>query len=203
MRRGLLEYPVSEPESFDELMSGLRRGDDAAASELFRRYARQLVRLAAPRLVGVIRRKVDAEDLVQSAFRSFFRVDPARSFDLDGWDDLWGLLATITLRKCRYWVRHYLAAKRHVGREMPPGDDSADWDSAGRDPTPAEAVVLSETVERLLGGLDEKGRLVAEMVLQGFTAAEIAPHAGLTERSVYRQLERVRGRLREIGAAAS
>ena len=71
--------------SFADLMARLHRGDQSTAADIFDRYSSRLVRLAAPRLVGMIRQKVDAEDLVQSAFKSFFRANAqASSRSTDG-----------------------------------------------------------------------------------------------------------------------
>src|SRR4051812_18541489 len=62
------DLTLSREGSFVDLVERLRKHDTAAAEEVFRRSSRQLVRLAEPRLAGVLRRKIDAEDVVQSAF---------------------------------------------------------------------------------------------------------------------------------------
>src|SRR4051812_1243006 len=46
--------------------------EDAAADVLFRRYAEQLTALARSRLSRTLASRVDPEDVVQSAYRSFF-----------------------------------------------------------------------------------------------------------------------------------
>src|SRR4051812_50134846 len=48
--------------------------DEAAAEELFRRYSGRLTALARSRLSHALATRVDAEDVVQSAYRSFFRL---------------------------------------------------------------------------------------------------------------------------------
>lgn len=187
--------------SFADLMDRLHQGAPAAAADIFERYASRLVRLASPRLVGMIRQKVDAEDLVQSAFKSFFRANSQTSFALDGWSDLWALLATITLRKCRRQVRALLTTKRDITRERAAAarDDShASWEAVAKDPSPEEAAALSDLINAWLQRLDEKGRQIAELALQGQSAEQIAPQVGLTERSVYRQMERIRNKLRDL-----
>jgi RNA polymerase sigma-70 factor (ECF subfamily) len=188
--------------SFADLPARLRGHDNSAAAEVFRRYAGELIRLASRRVVGVLQRKVDAEDLVQSAFRSFFRVEAETPFELQDWDSLWAVLATITLRKCGYQVRQFLTAKRNVSLEGPiPAIDDSQAPGralAAREPTPAEAAVLGDLVEQLLAGLSDKTRQIAELMLQGNSAADIAPLVGLTERSVFRQMARIRARLQEL-----
>jgi RNA polymerase sigma factor (sigma-70 family) len=187
--------------TFADLLARLRSRDSSAAGEVLQRYAQQLIRLASRRVVGALRRKVDAEDLVQSALGSFFRAEAETPFELHDWDNLWAVLATITLRKCGYQVRQFLTAKRNISLEgpLPATDDSgADWQGLAREATPAEAAVLSDLVEQLLKGLDGKTRQIAELMLEGHTAVDIAPLVALTERSVFRQMARIRARLEEL-----
>jgi RNA polymerase sigma-70 factor, ECF subfamily len=188
---------VNPEHSFIDLKEKLGRGDPAAGEEIFRRYAQQLVRVVSPRVVGSLRQKVDPEDIVQSAFRSFFRAGPAEAFETQGWNDLWAVLVTITLRKCRYQVRHFLTAKRNLKKEVAGGspDSSADWQFVASEPTPAEAAELTDLVKNFLDSLDERNRTIAEMAMAGATPADIARQLGLTERTIYRQLERIRERL--------
>jgi RNA polymerase sigma factor (sigma-70 family) len=197
---------MSRQQSFDSLLQRLRSGDNDAAAAIFQRYAHRLIALASRRLVGMLRQKVDAEDLVQSAFKSFFRADAATPYALHEWDELWSLLATITLRKCGYQVRHFLTDKRNVRKEAAApaaGDDSsASWVALAREPTPAEAALLGDLVEQFLGRLEGKTREIAELALQGHSVAEIAPQVGLTERSVFRQMERIKTRLRTTATSS-
>ncbi len=93
---------------FTELMRQLRAGDATAAERIFRGYARRLIGLARSRLSENVRAKTDPEDVVQSVFRSFFTRQADGQFELATWNDLWSLLATITLRKCG-----------HKGRALP------------------------------------------------------------------------------------
>ena len=55
-----------------ELLARWREGDQQAEEELFSRYTTQLVALARSRLSPKLAGRVDAEDVVQSAYRSFF-----------------------------------------------------------------------------------------------------------------------------------
>src|SRR5262249_52863344 len=117
---------MTPQDSFTQLMTRLRAGDDAAAGAVFRRFAERLIGVGHRRVARRSRHKVDPEDMVQSVFRSFFfradRLQPA------GWDSLWGLLTLITVRKCIKRIEHEQARRRDVRREVPlaaGGDD--DW----------------------------------------------------------------------------
>ena len=59
--------------------------------EIFQRFASQLIAKARDRLNPDIRRNLDPEDVVQSAYRTFFRRLDEGQFELANWDCLWGL----------------------------------------------------------------------------------------------------------------
>ncbi len=137
---------MPEDRLFAEVMTRLRAGDDAAAAEVFRRFANRLIGLARTHLDGRIRQKVDPEDVMQSALKSFFVRHQGGQFDLAGWDSLWSMLVVITLRKCGHQIEHYRAACRDVQREQTPlprvAEDSApSWEAIANDPTPAQGAL--------------------------------------------------------------
>jgi RNA polymerase sigma-70 factor (ECF subfamily) len=189
-------------DSFPGFLARLRAGDDDAARELFQRFAGQLIALARGRFVAGLRHKVDPEDVVQSAYKSFFRRYGGDNLVVENWNSLWGLLTLITMRKCAERVAYHRAACRDVAREVsaPPGvEDGAPWSEPfGREPTPLEAAELSETVDRLLAGLDEDERPVVELSLQGHSTQEISQRLDCPERTVRRLRERVRSRLERM-----
>jgi RNA polymerase sigma-70 factor (ECF subfamily) len=197
---------MSEQDSFADLMVRLQHGDQAASSEIFDRFARRLIGLARSRLDERLRQKVDPEDVMQSAFKSFFRVHADGKLDLENWDSLWALLTVITLRKCGHRVEYFRAACRDVAREVTPRpseDDSVQsFQAIARDPTPSDAAMLAETVEQVLRELGEREREVVTLSLQGYSATEISEHVGRTERTVHRVLKRVRERLEKMQAEA-
>jgi len=67
---------------------------------------------------------------------------------------------------------------------------------AAADPTPSEAAILTETLERLMAGLEGDERDIVTLQLQGYTIPEISTRVRRSERTVCRVLERVRRRLR-------
>jgi RNA polymerase sigma-70 factor (ECF subfamily) len=172
---------------------------DPDDGQAFERFTRRLIGLAHHHLDAQLRHKIDPEDIVQSAYKSFFLRYGEGALAAEGWDGLWGLLTIITLRKCADRVRYHRAERRDVSREAAAGDEP--WrDAAGREPTPEQAAALAETVENLLGGLDPDGRSVVEMSLQGYSTQEISDQLGRAERSVRRLRERVRKQLERVRA---
>src|SRR3712207_1415308 len=71
---------MQEEDSNRELLRRLREGDPQAEQELFARYARVLTRLAEQHLSRKVAAREDGEDVVQSAFRTFFRRSGAGEF---------------------------------------------------------------------------------------------------------------------------
>lgn len=189
------------PNSFAEFMVRLHSGSDAAAQELFGRFTHQLIALALRHIDAGLRHKMDPEDVVQSAYKSFFLRYGEGNLNVVNWNSLWGLLTLITVRKCAERVAYHRAACRDVARESPPPPENqaTPWlEPFGREPTPLEAAVLGETIEQLLAGLDEEERPVLELSLQGYGTREISQRLGRAERTVRLLREGVRRRLEEL-----
>jgi RNA polymerase sigma-70 factor (ECF subfamily) len=186
-------------DSFHEFLRRLQAKDGDAARELFQRFTGQLIILARRRLDGPLRHKVDSEDVVQSTYKSFFRRYDEGSLDFVNWNSLWGLLTLITLRKCADRVAYHQAERRDATREVSAPADSEGGaplpEALGREPTPHEAAVLTETVARLLADLDADERPIVELSLLGHSTQEISEQLDVPERTVRRVRERVRHRL--------
>lgn len=193
---------MADDDTFARLMAGLRSGEDAAARAVFERFAGRLVAMARGRFNRLLARKVDPEDVVQSAFKSFFVRHRAGSLTVGGWDGLWSLLVLITVRKCADRAEYFLADRRDACREVTAGtraDESYTWHAApDREPRPEEAAILAETVEHLFREVSIYERPVLELSLQGYTAPEISARLGRAERSVRRLRERIRKRLERL-----
>jgi RNA polymerase sigma-70 factor (ECF subfamily) len=192
---------MGHADSFADFLAKLHGNDDDAARQLFARFTHQLIGYALRHIEGGLRHKVDPEDVVQSAYKSFFVRYGGGNVELANWNSLWGLLTLITMRKCAERAAYHRAERRDAAREVsaPPGDEAAPWlEPLGREPTPLEAAVLTETVHQLLDGLDEDERPVLELSLQGCTTREISEQLGRAERTVRLLREGVRNRLERM-----
>src|SRR5262245_50635962 len=109
---------MTDENSFAGLMERLRWGEDAAAREVFQRFARRLIALARRKFDHQLAHRVDPEDVVQSAFKSFFLRHREGKFQFGDWNGLWSLLTLITIRKCVDRVEYHRAERRDVGREV-------------------------------------------------------------------------------------
>jgi RNA polymerase sigma-70 factor (ECF subfamily) len=187
-----------EDDSFGAAMAGLRTGDNAAAADVFGRYVRRLVALAGKRYDARLRDRLDVEDAVLSACKSFFLRARRGEFELTGWDELWALLVVITLRKCARRHRSLRAARRDPLRERGGTTDRALCQVPDGAPGPVEAAILAETTEDLFRLLDLHDRPIVERILQGFTAEEIALRLDCSERTVRRVRRRAKHRLERL-----
>jgi RNA polymerase sigma-70 factor (ECF subfamily) len=194
-------------ESSIQLVARWRAGDQEAARELFDRYVHRLVELARGRLSKKLSQRVDPEDLVQSAYRSFFAGASADRFDIRRSGDLWQLLASITLNKLNDQVKYHLAAKRTVAGERSYGSEDSLFGLSGealaREPSPLEAVALVDEVCELMRDLEPLQRQMLEMRLQGHGLTEIAEKTGRCPQTVRRLLARLQRHLERVRDTSS
>jgi RNA polymerase sigma factor (sigma-70 family) len=176
-----------------QLVAKYCEGDELAAAALFDRYVGRLTRLAASRLSVKLARRTDADDVVQSAFRSFFvRVRDGR-LAVSEEDKLWKLLAPIALHKLYRQARRHRAERRSVDVEDTPASfGELDATLLAGDPTPEEAAAFADELASILSRLDPFSRDVLELRLQGESLNEISAQTGRSERTVRRALERIR-----------
>jgi DNA-directed RNA polymerase specialized sigma24 family protein len=177
-----------------EILQRYRDGDERAADELFSRYVGRLTLLARSRLSPALASRTDPEDVVLSAYRSFFIRARDGRFALRRSGDLWRLLVAITLHKLYRQARKHKAERRALAAresQAPSGERL----HLSREPSPEEAVALADELETLFSQLDAVSRRVVELRLQDREISEIAAEVGRTERTVRRALAAVRKRL--------
>jgi RNA polymerase sigma-70 factor (ECF subfamily) len=174
---------------------------DEASRALFEQFSQRLIGLARCHLDARLKNKVDPEDVVQSAYKSFFLRYGDQTLASEGSDALWSLLTLITLRKCADRARYHRADCRNVNQEAssPVANERESWQEAvSREPTPEHAVILAETVEQILREVGADERQVIELSLQGYSTQEISEQLSRAERSVRRLRERVRKYLQQL-----
>jgi RNA polymerase sigma-70 factor (ECF subfamily) len=186
---------MSAEESGSDLVRRWRSGDEQAAAELHRRYAQRLWALAEAQIGSRLGRRVDPDDVVQSAFRTFFRRSAAGEFAIDHSGALWRLLVRITLNKiARQRERHY-AAKRDVRSEVSPDAGQLSPEAVAHDPTPEEAAVLTEALECVVAHLKPPDPEIVGLRLQGYSTSQIGREVGCSRWTVRNVLDVVGQRL--------
>jgi RNA polymerase sigma factor (sigma-70 family) len=188
------------PSRSADLLQRLTAGDEAAAVEIFDRYVERLTHLARSRLATKLASRVDPEDIVMSAYRSFFIAARDGRFRLGHSDDLWRLLVEVTLHKLYHAAHRHLADRRSVNREQRATGASSDFfQFASREPTPDEALAAADELTAILQQLGQRDRQVLELRLQGHEYEEIADRLNCSERTVRRAINEARRHLTARG----
>lgn len=187
------------------LLAQWQAGDEAAATEIFERYVRRLTGLARTHMSERLRKRVDADDVVQSVFRSFF--DKADRYVHRRAGDLWRLLASITVNKVRSQAEHHGAAKRAMDADQSmivgDGEAAVPMQLVAAEPGPAEAVAAVEELDLVMRDLEPFQRAIFEERLQGASIEEIAGKVGRSERTIRRCLQQIRETLESRLSAVS
>jgi len=197
--------PSDDGGSITRWITDVKAGDEEAAHQLWHRYFDRLASLARVKL-GIVRAHgavEDEEDVVIDAFDSFCRGAVLGRFPLlSDREDLWRLLAVITVRKALDQRTRQLAARRGggmSGRGRAP--QGLHWDSSGdsqdqivdREPTPELAVMLAEEYRARIDSLKDKQlQQIAVWRMEGYTEDEIADRLGCARRTVARRVELIR-----------
>ncbi len=173
------------------LLEKLAQRDAHAANAVFSNYSDRLQALARSRLSRKLAGRIDADDVLMSAFRSFFVRAQRGDFEVKDEGDLWRLLVEITLHKLYRQTTRHQAQRRSVGREEPGGNDRLGQVSGNCAP-PDVAVALSEELAAAMAGLPAQQARVLELRLEGRGPTEIAQLLGRSERTIRRWLEEIK-----------
>jgi RNA polymerase sigma-70 factor (ECF subfamily) len=193
------DFPAApgKEQSDDALLQQCRRGDQDAATQLYVRYVKRLRALAQAKCSTYLAQRVDADDIVQSVFRTFFRGVRQGYYDVPEGEDLWKLLLVIALNKIRAKGAYHQAAKRDVRlTETIDCSNPSVAECLGEDAF--HQTFLKMVVEEALDQLDPRQREMVELRMQGHDIAEIAHMTGRSKRTVERNLQEVRRKLQGL-----
>jgi RNA polymerase sigma factor (sigma-70 family) len=173
-------------DSVSQWIAQVKDGQREAVRPLMDHYFQRLVALARERLRGVPALAGHDEDVALSAFKSLcLGAEDGRFPNLQDRNDLWRLLAVITVRKS-------IDLQRRRRPEEMTAPDAVDQ-FLSREPPPELAAELAEECQRLLDALgDPQLKSIALWKVEGLTNEEIAQRLGCVLRSVERKLHRIR-----------
>ncbi|MGL4421692.1 MAG: RNA polymerase sigma factor, partial [Gemmataceae bacterium] len=177
------------------LLERVQAGEQDAATALYLRYADHLRNLAAKQTSATLASRVDAEDVVQSVFRTFFRRVAKDQYDVPRGDDLWKLFLVIALNKIRNLANHHLAAKRDARQTIGIIDETI---PVANTADATNLHVLQMVVEDLLVELPQSSQAMVRMRIDGHEVNEIVETTGRSKRSVERVLQQFREQLKAI-----
>jgi RNA polymerase sigma factor (sigma-70 family) len=173
-------------DSVTRWINQVKEGERAGVRLLLERYFQRLVQLARSRFQGRPGLAANDEDVALSAFKSLcLGAEQGRFPQLADRDDLWRLLALLTIRKA-------IDLQRRA--RVRDAINQADLEQLVSDePTPELAAEMAEEYQRLLGRLDDAElRSIALWKVEGYSNEEIAARLGCAVRTVERKLRRIR-----------
>jgi RNA polymerase sigma-70 factor (ECF subfamily) len=184
------------PASIQELLARIKNGDDEAARELLDRYEpkiRLVVRRQLPRL---LRSRFDSLDFLQSVWGSFFQKIRTGPNDLDEEQNLITFLAWAARNKVIDEYRRAATRKHDIKREERLETSTNKDLCLATGDTPSQMAEARETFDRLRELLPEDRKVILELKAAGYSCREIGDRLRMSERTVQRVLESLRGRAR-------
>lgn len=185
---------MNKPASSQEIPTYTPEWYDFAAEEIFDDYLLRLTALVRSRMASNLARKFDPEDVVLSAFRSFFVAAKNGRFEIENQSGLWQLLVTISLRKLYRRIDELQTEKRSLQQE---DYGVAEFIASG--PTPEQAAAVTDEILNLLESLSSRDRKILELRLQGVRQVEIARELNVSDRTIRRVLDSVVSAKRDEG----
>jgi len=156
------------------------------------RLLKRLVPFALVRIDKLLVSKLDPEDIIQSVFGNFYEALQKGSFKPASWEEMWFLLAKMTLYKISAKKSFFYNQTRDVRLEKPietanevPSDQSI----------AEEKLILEESLDFILKTLEDESKKKSFLLtLRGHSPKEIAEELGLSKRTV----ERFRSDIRDL-----
>jgi RNA polymerase sigma factor (sigma-70 family) len=188
-----VEAPSVDGPSDEQLVAAVRRGDDRAFEQLYRRYQRRI----GAYVFGMVKDHGRAEDVTQEVFVSALRRmrQTERPIAFKPW------VYEIAKNACIDAFRRTRRAEE-VSFDAEEGLAPSDYGRlVGAGPTPVEAVTAKEDIDHLrgaFGGLSDMHHEILVMrELEGHSYREIGDRLGLSRPAVESTLFRARKRLTE------
>jgi DNA-directed RNA polymerase specialized sigma24 family protein len=180
---------MAEDSAFLELIQQVRAGDEAAATEVVRRYEQALLReirlrLRDPRL----RRALDSVDICQSVLASFFLRAASGQYHLEKSSQLLRLLVAMARNKLASQARHSYVTRRDPDalRAGLSGGEAL----LAPGPEPAQAVATSDFCGALLSILSDEERQLVDRRARSEGWSEIAAELGGNPENLRKRLAR-------------
>jgi DNA-directed RNA polymerase specialized sigma24 family protein len=183
---------VSSEGSISGFIGKMRSGDEEAARKIWDRFSPRLAALARERLPVWLQCVVDGDDVANSAMCSVIMgLREGRFPALQDREDLWALLACMTVRKAINEIETASRRKRRPRIRTEPLDENM----VALHLSPDLACKAAEQFERLIDRLHEKDGLLETIALwkfEGYSSVEIARRLGCSSRRVARKLDLIR-----------
>jgi RNA polymerase sigma factor (sigma-70 family) len=189
-------------EGFAKLMERAAQGSEEAFWNLLERYSTNILRALRKHLPVAIQSKVDARDVLQSAWRSILRTGVQVEI-MSSPDRFAAYLMGVARNKARETRRRFMDLPGYdVRREartdklLPSTFSNANANPLDRllvpgkdNERPSEVAAAREKWQIAMNETGEQGRRIVELRLQGLTLDEIAAEVHLSKSTVRRTLD--------------
>lgn len=175
-----------------ELIERVRLGDEDAATEFYDLYAARVTGLVRGRIGHRLKYSVDAEDIVQSVFKSMFRGVRQKGYRAEEGETLWRLLAVLAINKIRRRASRTMEARfSSMERTTLDAVDDAVTDVR------LESSDIEHAIMEAIECLDEREQELVVLRIRGYTIEEISQQVGRSQRTTERMLRAIKYRLRD------
>lgn len=184
--------PPEPPLKTEFLLHDARSGEQAAWREIYERYRTMMLVTIGSRLPGFLRRRFDAEDVLQNAFAKAYA--NLESFEYRGEGSFRRWLRQIVFHEFRNLLRAQEAERASV-----PCDTRALADGQGGENAPSQILSDIEAHEELLAQMDQLSEddqeLITMRVFEGMSWEDIGQVVGCSRTLASQRFNRTIGRL--------
>ena len=162
--------------------------------KLHSQYAGRLVAFVRKRVPDALRSVLDAEEVVQMTFLTYFRGIKSQSLVNPESGDLWPLLVAICRRKLMESLQWHQRGKRHakgqVSLSMPESPSSPAIQIPNSDHTASRKYRIGEVHDRVQQQLSQREREINEARMNGLSDEELQEQFDCCERTIRRAVRR-------------
>ncbi len=190
---------MPSPNTFVQLMSRLRGGDDSAMSQLMVSYGDAFERVARQLVGRVLRSQLDAVDLVQSVQIVLWLGLRTGKFLVESPEGLVALVRTLLRRKVsRYMRSHKPQMTETIDASLVDTVVDRALIPMSSEPNPQKSSEFDDLVEYFLGQLGDLDRQVIRLRLRGMSTADVARDLRLDPGYLRVRLGRLRKRFAQF-----
>ena len=185
-----------------QIISGFLEGNSDAISDVYTRFVNQLVSKAKNHIPEKFQAKIVPESIVNSVFQSIIEINDLKKQKYHGyyirsWDQLYGLLATMTYRKCQNRIRSICTIKRSGNKAT---SEQLDF-IASLSPSPQEEAEYGELLGKLLNAFTPFEYEILQARMSGLTVDLIAMETKITTTTIKSTIKRLQRKVSKIIAS--
>jgi len=183
-------------QGFAELVKRAGQGEREAAQSLIEQYESAIRRQVRFTLMdNKLRRVLEETDICQSVMGQFFGGLGAGRFELNGPEQLIGLLKQMVKNKIIDQARYWRAGRRDYLRNITPIDPDHHDEPYSPEATPSRVVEDTEFLAEFESRLSDWERMIFGLRRQGMNWPEIASRAGGGAEAIRKRFERALDRV--------